>query len=193
MPTYSAILLPVRRYRSMGTIILLNSKVNRDVMHDRVTVTSLLRGAVAVWPEMRLHALRRAPVGLPLSHYLVSPGLRTSLQPPLSDRTEQTACAKLCARALATQAELTPGEHTIIEQARKHENVIKEIDTANRRITYAPAIDTKRHEKKLTSEEIRRAFLLVDLVNKRGWQPEQITLEKKYGIGSGIGFLDVLL
>tara|TARA_B100000795_G_scaffold78754_1_gene56369 strand:+ start:1044 stop:1205 length:162 start_codon:yes stop_codon:yes gene_type:complete len=50
-----------------------------------------------------------------------------------------------------------------------------------------------RELKELTSEELRRAFLVVELIDSKGYRPEHITLEKDLPVGSSKPRLDLLL
>jgi hypothetical protein len=45
----------------------------------------------------------------------------------------------------------------------------------------------------LTSEELRRALLVVELIDSKGYRPEHITLEKELHVGSSKPRLDLLL
>ena len=145
--------------------------------------------AATAQPDMLSHALGlgRACAGLTLRRFLAPSVLRLQLA---TGRTGQAA-SQCSGRALAARA-LTKEDLLLVERIRNHET-ISELDVDRGRIRYARTIMKGRELKELTSEELRRAFLVVELIDSKGYRPEHITLEKDLPVGSSKPRLDLLL
>ena len=86
----------------------------------------------------------------------------------------------------------SPEEQLIIERVRNHE-VIAELDVDRRRISYARTITQGRVPSALTPEELRRALLVVELIDSHGYRPEHIALEQERRVGDSKPRIDLLL
>ena len=145
--------------------------------------------AATARPDMLSHVLGlgRARAGLPLRRFLAPSVLRLQLA---TGRTGQAA-SQSSERALRTRGAFTKEEQLIIERIRNHET-ITELDVDRGYISYAKTI-TQGRVLKLTSEELRRALLMVVLIDSKGYRPEHFTLEKDLPVGSSKPRLDLLL
>ena len=146
--------------------------------------------AATARPDMLSHVLGlgRARAGLPLRRFLAPSVLRLQLA---TGRTGQAA-SQSSERALRTRGAFTKEEQLIIERIRNHET-ITELDVDRGYISYAKTITQGRVLNMLTSEELRRALLVVELIDSKGYRPEHITLEKDLPVGSSKPRLDLLL
>ena len=146
--------------------------------------------AATARPDMLSHVLGlgRARAGLPLRRFLAPSVLRLQLA---TGRTGQAA-SQSSERALRTRGAFTKEEQLIIERIRNHET-ITELDVDRGYISYAKTITQGRVLNGLTSEELRRALLVVELIDSKGYRPEHFTLEKDLPVGSSKPRLDLLL
>lgn len=155
-------------------------------------VMSAVRQSLAATarPDMLSHVLGlgRARAGLPLRRFLAPSVLRLQLA---TGRTGQAA-SQSSERALRTRGAFTKEEQLIIERIRNHET-ITELDVDGGYISYAKTITQGRVLNELTSEELRRALLMVVLIDSKGYRPEHFTLEKDLPVGSSKPRLDLLL
>ena len=152
---------------------------------------SAVRGqslAATARSDMLSHALGfgRACIGLPLHRFLAPSVLRLPL---VTGRTGQKASQS---SEGALRGAFSEEEQLIIERIRDHE-VIAELDVDRRRISYARTITQGRVLSALTPEELRRALLVVELINSHGYGPEHIALERERRVGDSIHRIDLLL
>ena len=133
--------------------------------------------------DMLSHALGfgRARTGLTLHRFLAPSVLRLPL---VTGRTGQKASQP----SETARGAFSDEEQRIIERIRNHE-AITELDVDRRRIRYARTIAQDRELSALTSEELRRALLVVELIDSHGYGPEHIALEQERRVGD----IDLLL
>ena len=156
----------------------------------RSAVMSALRGqslAATARSDMLSHALGfgRACIGLPLHCFLAPSVLRLPL---VTGRTGQKASES----SETARGAFSPEEQLIIERIRNHE-VIAELDEGRRRISYARTITQGRVLNALTPEELRRALLVVELIDSHDYRPEHIALEQERRVGDSKHRIDLLL
>ena len=152
---------------------------------------SAVRGqslAATARSDMLSHALGfgRACIGLPLHRFLAPSVLRLPL---VTGRTGQKASES----SETARGAFSPEEQLIIERIRNHE-IITELDVDRRRIGYARTITQGRVLNALTPEELRRALLVVELIDSHGlYRPEHIALEQERRVGDSKHRIDLLL
>ena len=152
-------------------------------------VMSALRGqslAATARSDMLSHALGfgRACIGLPLHRFLAPSVLRLPL---VTGRTGQKASES----SETARGAFSPEEQLIIERIRNHE-VIAELDEGRRRISYARTI-TQGRVLSGWAEELRRALLVVELIDSHGYGPEHIALEQERRVADSFHRIDLLL
>ena len=96
------------------------------------------------------------------------------------------------AESLSGRGAFSEEEQLIIERVRNHE-AIAELEVDGRRIRYAPKIAQGRVLSALTPEELRRALLVVELIDSHGYRPEHIALEQERRVGDSKHRIDLLL
>ena len=151
---------------------------------------SAVRGqslAATARSDMLSHALGfgRACTGLHLHRFLAPSVLRLPL---VTGRTGQKASES----SETARGAFSPEEQLIIERIRNHE-VIAELDEGRRRISYARTITQGRVLSALTPEELRRALLVVELIDSHGYGPEHIALERERRVADSFHRIDLLL
>lgn len=137
--------------------------------------------------DMLSHALGfgRACIRLPLHRFLAPSVLRLPL---VTGRTGQKASQS----SETASGGFSEEEQLIIERVRNHE-AIAELEVEGRRIRYAPKIAQGRVLSALTPEELRRALLVVELIDSHGYRPEHIALEQERRVGDSKHRIDLLL
>ena len=156
----------------------------------RSAVMSAVRQTLAATArsDMLSHALGfgRASTGLTLHRFLAPSVLRLPL---VTGRTGQKASQS---SEGALRGAFSEEEQLIIERIRDHE-VIAELDVDRRRIGYARTITQGRVLNALTPEELRRALLVVELIDSHGYGPEHIALEQERRVADSKHRIDLLL
>lgn len=137
--------------------------------------------------DMLSHALGfgRACIRLPLHRFLAPSVLRLPL---VTGRTGQKASQS----SETASGGFSEEEQLIIERVRNHEAIV-ELEVEGRRIRYAPKIAQGRVLSALTPEELRRALLVVELIDSHGYRPEHIALEQERRVGDSKHRIDLLL
>ena len=156
----------------------------------RSAVMSAVRGqtlAATARSDMLSHALGlgHARTGLTLHRFLAPSVLRLPL---VTGRTGQKASQS---SEGALRGAFSEEEQLIIERVRNHEVI--ELDVDRRRISYARTITQGRVLNALTPEELRRALLVVELIDSHGYGPEHIALEQERRVGDSKHRIDLLL
>ena len=155
----------------------------------RSAVMSAVRQTLAATArsDMLSHGLGfgRACIGLPLHRFLAPSVLRLPL---VTGRTGQKASQS---SEGALRGAFSEEEQLIIERVRNHEVI--ELDVDRRRISYARTITQGRVLNALTPEELRRALLVVELIDSHGYGPEHIALEQERRVGDSKHRIDLLL
>ena len=108
--------------------------------------------------------------------------------PLVTGRTGQKASES----SETARSAFSPEEQLIIERIRNHE-IITELDVDRRRIGYARTITQGRVLNALTPEELRRALLVVELIDSHDYRPEHIALEQERRVGDSEHRIDLLL
>ena len=137
--------------------------------------------------DMLSHALGfgRACIRLPLHRFLAPSVLRLPL---VTGRTGQKASQS----SETASGGFSEEEQLIIERVRNHEAIV-ELEVEGRRIRYALKIAQGRVLSALTPEELRRALLVVELIDSHGYRPEHIALEQERRVGDSKHRIDLLL
>ena len=154
---------------------------------------SAVRGqtlAATARSDMLSHALGfgRASTGLTLHRFLAPSVLRLPL---VTGRTGQKASQP---PETALRSAFSEEEQLIIERVRNHEAIAElELDVDRPRIRYARTITQGRVLSALTSEELRRTLLVVELIDSHGYRPEHIALEQERRVGDSKHRIDLLL
>ena len=153
---------------------------------------SAVRGqslAATARSDMLSHALGfgRACIGLSLHRFLAPSVLRLPL---VTGRTGQKASQP----SETARGAFSDEEQRIIERIRNHEAIAElELDVDRPRIRYARTITQGRELSALTSEELRRALLVVELIDSHGYGPEHIALEQERRVADSFHRIDLLL
>ena len=165
--------------------VLQVSKFPRSAVMSAVRRQSL---AATARSDMLSHALGfgRACIGLKLHRFLAPSVLRLPL---VTGRTGQKASQS---SEGALRGAFSEEEQLIIERVRNHEAIV-ELEVEGRRIRYAPKIAQGRVLSALTPEELRRALLVVELIDSHGYRPEHIALEQERRVGDSKPRIDLLL
>ena len=155
----------------------------------RSAVMSAVRGqtlAATARSDMLSHALGfgRARTGLTLHRFLAPSVLRLPL---VTGRTGQKASQS---SEGALRGAFSEEEQLIIERVRNHEVI--ELDVDRRRISYARTI-TQGRVLSGWAEELRRALLVVELIDSHGYGPEHIALEQERRVADSKHRIDLLL